>query len=293
MTVIADWLSVTFHPERNPADELKYLLCNLGFQFSSLSPTALQYSHPDYRGTLQVRLNDDFSLVSASGQILQCLRDLDAFKSYLCLLSENPHRVTRLDAAYDVHEDAADVLRRLQRKYPREVSLNRQRALRCHYMLSTRLDGRKSGTLYVGHRSRSRVTGRVYDKSLEALEKRSELLPDTSRYELTFNDGVASLWDALSPSGIFWAHAGALLPVPADAPLWEPSTIDVSWSYTRPEPLPSVQLSNLVSQSADLAQLLVLADGLGAEGVNSLMHLLAQRCGVEHKGHYFRKVINV
>jgi len=290
MQAIADWLDVTFSPTSNPRAELRLFLGNLGFTCQDYSTFREVWFPPNARGALVSELKQNsFARVSASGGALQSLRDLYEFKNFLALLSDNPHRVTRLDAAYDVHRDAAAVLSDLSAKYPRELSLSRQRAMRCHYLLSARADGLRSGTMYVGHRSQARVTARVYDKALEALEKRGEYLPPTTRYEITFKREIASLWDALDPTPIFWAHASALLPVPGDAPAWTPD-IGEGWSYSRPEVLPAVRMARTVSESSDLTMLLELADALGKEGRNSLMHLLAKRIGVEHKGHYFAKV---
>lgn len=292
MDVFCDWLDVTFSPTSNPREELRLLLRNLGYITDSFATDREMWMPPDpsFRGCLISEVkNNSHARISVSGGFLHFLRHSGQLQNFLALMSDYPHRVTRLDAAVDVFEDAPKILRSLRRKYPRSCHLNRQRSTRCHYLLSSRDDGQLSGTMYVGHRSRARVTARVYDKSLEALEKRSELLPPTTRYELTFRDGLASLWDALNPSGIFWAHATALLSPPAVVPEWIPDR-DGGWSYQRPSVLPAVQLRDLVSFSSDLNKMLSLADELGLEGKNLLMHELAKRVGVSHAGHYFERI---
>lgn len=291
MEAIADWLDVTFSPDSNPRDELRLFLRNIGFETDSYVHDRELWtpSDPSFRGVLISELKPNSHVrISCSGGSLAYLREISQFTNFLALLSDYPHRVTRLDAAYDVHEDAPKLLRSLRRKYPRECSLNRQRPLRCHYLTTARPDGQISGTMYVGHRSRGRVTARVYDKMLEALEKRSELISPTTRYELTFRDGLASLWDALKPTAIFWHHSGALLSPPDSPPVWVPDATE-GWHYERPSVLPAVQLSRLVSDSSDLSVLLSLADELGKEGRNLLAHELLKRLGVRPRGQYFEK----
>jgi hypothetical protein len=289
MTVICDWLDVTYSPDSHPRQELRLFLGALGYTCSDYSTSREVWTHVDVsHGTLISQEKDgSFCRISASGGILHHLRSTGYLTDYLAMLHERPHRVTRLDAAHDVSRDASAVLSELKARYPREVSLNRQRPIRCHFLMSARLDGLQSGTMYAGHRSKARVTGRVYDKALEAYEKRQEVLPPTTRYELTFKDGIASLWDALRPSSIFWAHAGNLIDLPDDAPAWEPSH-DPGWTYKRPEQLPAVRLARAVSDSSDLTMMLELADSLGVHGRNTLMHALAKRVGVEHSGLYFK-----
>ena len=289
MTVIADWLDVTYSPESNPRDEIRLFLGNLGYSCQDYSSDREMWKHGEFDGILISQLKSgSFARLSASGGVLSHLREIGHFKNYLALLSDYPHRVTRLDAAHDVYKDAPRILADLESRYPREVSLNRQRLLRCHYLMSTRSDGLRSGTMYAGHRSKARVTARVYDKALEGFEKRGELHSPRTRYELTFRDGIADLWDALEPAPIFWAHSSSLLPVPADAPEWSPSDSG-GWSYKRPEVLPAVRLARQVSDSSDLSMLIDLADRLGPEGRNTLMHAIANRLGVSHKGAYFSK----
>jgi hypothetical protein len=145
--------------------------------------------------------------------------------------------------------------------------------------------------MYAGHRSKARVTARVYDKSLEALEKRNLIIAPTTRCELTFRGGIASLRDALNPTAIFWAHAFNLFKAPAGVPAWvEGASDNYQWSYIRPQVLPAVALDKRVAFSSDIAMMIELADKLGVEGRNHLMHRLCQRLGVEHKGIYFSRV---
>jgi len=288
MNAHADWLDITSSPDDHVRGELRMFLGNLGFNCHDYTSDSETWMPSDgVYGVLRSELKPSHARISASGQILQHLRDLGQFDNYLALLSTTPYRVTRLDAAYDVPTDASVRIADILRRFPREISLGRQRPLRVHSLLSTRLDGLKSGTVYFGHRSRARVTARVYDKALEQFEKRNLVIPPSTRYEITFRDGISSLRDAYDPTAIFWAHVGTLLPVPSSAPVWTPND-SLGWSYARPSVLPVDVLKRRVASSGDLSVLALLADELGDEGRNLLVHLILQNLGVVHKGQYYK-----
>lgn len=286
----ADWLDVTYSPDDNPRDELRLFLGNLGFTCLDLGSPSERWS-PSSGGVLLSELKSRFARVSASGQILSCLRDLSQYDNYLALLASSPYNVSRLDAAHDVFTDASPVISSFLKSYPREFPLSRQRPLRVKSFLETRLDGLISGTVYLGHRSRSRVTAKIYDKSLEQFERLGLVIPETTRYELTFRDGLASLRDAHNPTAIFWAHAVGLLQRVSGLPAWSPCS-DLGWSYHRPPLLPFERLDRLVSTSDDLKMMLSLADDLGVSGRNALAHLLMQALQLEHKGDFYPSASN-
>lgn len=283
----ADWLDVTYSPESHPLDELSRLLGDQGFSFRELDPSVSSWSPPPpSSGVLRCERKSGHVRISASGGVLSHLRGLSQFDNYLALLASHPHRVTRLDAAHDVLTDASPVLRRFLKANPREFSLSRQRPLRVKSFLCARLDGLTSGTVYLGHRTRSRVTAKIYDKSLEQFERLGLVMPDTTRYELTFRDGLASLRDAHDPTGIFWAHTGSLLDRPSGLPEWSPCS-DLGWSYCRPPLLSYDRLKRLVSNSSELDMMLIHADNLGESGRNALAHLLMQKLELLHKGDFY------
>jgi len=291
MQAFADWLDVTYSPIDNPRAELRLFLGGLGYTCADYTTSRERWSHDDTYGCLFSELKEgSHARLSASGSILDHLRSIGQFENYLSLLSLSPYRITRLDGAVDFLKDAAPILKRLASRFPRDISLGRQRSLRTQFLFSTRIDGLLSGTMYSGHRSKARVTARVYDKSLEALEKRNLILPPTTRCELTFREGIATLRDALDPTSIFWSHAFNLFTAPAGLVPWvEGAADDYCWSYSRPEVLPAVALDKRVAFSSEIAMMIELADKLGAEGRNHLMHKLCQRLGVEHKGTYFSR----
>lgn len=299
-TPTLDWLDVTYSPDDNPAELLTEFVDAHGVvSDDAVSPPNARYRFVDVSGGLPVAQYGSLDIstkyrayrVSASGAFLAGLRSRGLFNEYLTILASFPYRVTRLDAALDRQVDAASVLAELDARYPLDVSLSRQRALKTTMITSRRADGLRSGTWYAGHRSRARVTARVYDKTLEIFERSGvDIGHQFTRYELTFREGTANLNDAYAPSGIFWAHVGALLRVPADVPAWSVSDVP-AWASVRSEVLPYDALLRRVSSSSELDAFLRLADQLGLEGRNTLMHMLAKRFGMDVKGQYFRRSV--
>lgn len=293
-TPTLDWLDVTYSPDDNPSELLNAFIASHPLcSEDGLPPSQSRHRFVDLDtltfdyGCLDISTKFKAYRVSASGSFLAALRSRGLFNEYLTILASSPYRVTRLDAALDRQVDASVVLAKLDLAYPREVSLSRLRPLRTAMITTRREDGLRTGTWYAGHRSRARVTARVYDKTNEILERSGvHIGHHFTRYELTFREGTANLNDAYSPSGIFWAHVGALLPVPADVPAWNVSDVP-AWVSERSEVLPYEALLRRVSNSSELDALLLLADRMGPEGRNTLMHMLAKKLGVDFKGQYF------
>lgn len=276
--VFCDWLDVTFSPTDCPYPELNLLLLDAGYRVSRDSGGARCYVPPGGRGAVKVIHASRFAKVSFSGGVCSSLRDLGIFDQALMVLSSSPHKVTRLDAALDVPTDAALILRSLSDRYPDgRISLGRK-ALPVTRMLSVRADGAESGTFYVGHRTSARFTARVYDKSLEALEKRGEQIPPTTRFEVTARkDCGATLRDASLPESIFWHIAApALLQRPEGVPVWQPNTF-TNWQSSPPSFDPAATLRRRVEYSEELEALADVADALGSEGRAYLITLLTRR----------------
>lgn len=292
-----DYLDVTFSPDDNPAELLEeFVHAHSLVPDTGLAPTAQAYrfvnvldAHPFFEveyGVLKVDTKYRAYRLSASGDFLATLRRRGLFNQYLTILASCPYRVTRLDAALDRQVDAATVLSHLDTLYPYEISLSRQRPLRTKMITSRRQDGQRSGTWYAGHRTRARVTARVYDKSLQILDIRGiDIGHKFTRYELTFKEGLTNLNDAYDPTGVFWAHIGSLLPLPQPLPEWNPSEVP-AWTSTPVEVLPYEALLRRVSNSSELDLIISLAERLGPEWQNTLMHMLAQKMGLDVKGQY-------
>lgn len=278
--IFCDWLDVTYSPACAPYPELNRLLLDLGFDVESSDRSMFVYSHQSsLQGKLVMGSSRGTFRVSASGAICATLRALGVWNDYLSTLATAPHKVTRLDAALDLRMDGADLVQCMRDRYPSgEVNL-RRKAVRTSVILEVRPDGRESGSWYAGRRSRARFTARVYDKALEALAKRGQLLPPTARIEVTAagSDAGATLRDAAQPHALFWHIAApAIVPAPEDAPMWTPNT-DCHWVTPTRVFDPAQVLRRRVESMAMLDALALVADELGPEGRHYLLHLVQKR----------------
>lgn len=284
MTAFCDWLDVTYHPESSPVSSLRMLLVSLGAEV--MSDEAYRLGD----GTVHMARRYGVLRVSASGGALAHMRLVGAYMDWLSLLSEHPHRITRLDAAHDVDRDGADVLDELRQANPSgQVNLGRK-ALPVSLLLAVRSDGRETGSYYVGRRSRARATARVYDKRQERLDKRGQDGPPRTRYEVTVKqDYGATLRDAAEPERLFWhVAAPALLDKPDDAPDWSPDWSQGWRADPRPELLPAEVLERRLSNSAELSLLRDIADEMGPQGRVWLLRQLAGVLGVSVHGSLSR-----
>lgn len=298
MNVKCDWLDVTYSPEDHPEHSIKITLSRALAQCTYSDETCLTYRLGD--GVIKIDHKSTFSRVSCSGAALDYLRSLgsgdpndpseDHFGDFLSVLSESPHTITRLDACLDVPVDAAPVLRKLVKAYPRFCSFSRK-ALKTKTITEVREDGKASGTFYVGHRQKAKVTARVYDKSLQMLSK-GVLMPPTTRYEITFRKTVGcSLRDAYEPERLFWSQAETLLlSKPAHVEDWYPNCLD-GWQYSRPVPADGEILKRRLETSADFTSLCELASELGhVEWFEQLVRRKIERYKVDSPG--LNKMIN-
>lgn len=280
MGAICDHLSVTFHPERNPLGAVRLFLLQL--QGEPLDDKTFRLGS----GTVRVQVARGVLYCSASGSALAHMREHAAFMDWLGILSEWPHRLTRLDAAYDVPVDGPVVLDALRERYASGVVKLSRKGMPVHLELGIRPDGRETGTFYVGHRSKARVTARVYDKAWERLCRAGLTEPPRTRYEVTVRqDYGATLRDAAEPDRLFWhVAAPALLDKPEGVPPWSADWSQGWQADPRPELLPVEILSRRVSSSAELDLLASIADEMGPNGRVWLARRLLEALGVEAKG---------
>lgn len=279
--VICDWLDLTYSPIDAPYPVLNRMLLDAGFFVESRDRVDFVYTHPaELQGVLKVGQYRGTYRVSISGAICRQLRALGIWEDLLFELGQVPHRVTRLDAAMDLPVDGAAMIAHLRSTYP-EGSVNlRRKAVKTTCILEVRPDGRESGTWYAGRRSKARVTARVYDKALEALSKRGEVMPPTTRVEVTASggDSGATLRDAMLPDALFWHIAApAILKAPEGAPMWKPNT-EMGWTPPPPRDFNAAEmLKRRVESLAILDALAVVADELGSNGRAYLVSLIAKR----------------
>ena len=185
MLAKCDWLSLSYSPEDSPADLIRTSAVAAGAEIASYNDGRKQIISIPGASTISLESRRSFHYISVSGGVLELYHILGQYENLLAQLANSPHKITHLNAAYDVYTDAADVLDSLIESTPDGTAALTRKAVKITQFMSVRSDGRRSGTLYYGHRSKARVTARVYDKTLEALEKRKELLPPITRYEIT------------------------------------------------------------------------------------------------------------
>lgn len=176
--------------------------------------------------------------------------------------------------------DGADLVGLMRRRYPSgSVNLSRK-AVPTSALLAVRpSDGKETGTWYAGRRTRARYTARVYDKAWEALQKRGELMPPTARVEVTAagGDSGATLRDAAMPAALFWHIASpSLLDAPEGTPVWTPNQ-DLGWTAPTRDFDPAALLRRRVESFALLDALALVADELGPNGRDYLLHLIEAR----------------
>lgn len=200
--------------------------------------------------------------VYASGGVCGALRASGRWSAYLGVLGSAPHRVTRLDATVDVHNDAPPVLDAVaQLARAGGVSFTRKavRPRDVTSLLALRFDGMLSGTLYVGAR-RASVRLCLYDKRKERVDRGLPDVGPLTRYELrlTSETGV-TLRDAYDPASVFWHYLpGTLLSPPPGVVPWAAGAL--GYDVDRPPPLSAAErLHRRLQDSAEFAALVRLA----------------------------------
>jgi len=270
--VFCDWLDVTAPPgeEYRLRSELGAILCACGGD----KLTDDLYSIGG--GKAKLGCMRGVFRVSLSGAVIRVLEIQEQWGSFLSIVGEGPHRVTRLDAAADLDRDGAASIADLQAAYPRgEVRLS-QRPIKVTELLTTRPDGEKTGTWYAGHRSGAEITCRVYDKAQQLFDTQGQLCPPRTRAELTVRKGC-TLRDAFEPERVFWHYmAPAIFERPSDAPEWSSGWAE-GWTMERVELLPAARLKRRIEDSPELAALIELADSVGTDGRAYAMRLISER----------------
>ena len=217
--------------------------------------------------------------LSASGAACGRLREVGCWSDYLSEIGATPHRVTRLDAAYDVPQDAAPEVRRIRRKGARGLLQLTRKAVSPHHVdahLSTRFDGVETGTVYVGSKQ-AEVRLVVYDKQHERIMAGASDPGPLTRYELRLKSGVGvTLRDAAEPSAVFWHHVSrSVLRVPAGVPVWE----SMALGFELPRPEGRTALARFLGRfegNGEVAALAKLAAELGPFGEKVLLSKMAE-----------------
>lgn len=185
--------------------------------------------HDKQIGTLKMAQLRPVYVVSLSGLALMFIRAQRCLGAFLEVFRHRPHRISRLDAALDVHGlDGAKFIVPLHKRLRRKgIRIGQRRApLRVYFGDDAR--GDLTGTLYIGAES-ARVRYVVYDKRHEQICKGHSDYNAWVRIEGRFrggDQGVAiSLQDVADPTALFWAHLpDGIIDRPAGVPQWGPAT---------------------------------------------------------------------
>jgi hypothetical protein len=258
---------------------MNLLLLGCGFVPSAELGSGRTYRTPNGRGTVRIKHSKRFAKISISGSSCAHLRAAGYWPEALSILASSPHKVSRIDAALDLPMDAAPFMDELDSRYPSGLVNLSRKAQRVTRFLSTRADGVRSGTWYVGHQDDARQSLRVYDKSLELFSKYGEVIPATTRIEVTARkDRGATLRDAELPTALFWdiASPAVFKRAPEGIPVWQPNQ-DTHWLSTPPSFVPAEVLKRRIEHSAELDAFLTLADSIGPYGIDYLERLLLSR----------------
>jgi hypothetical protein len=280
MRIFCDYLDVTYAPDDCPFPELNRFLLGHDFRVAHDTGGSVLYIPPSGRGAVLISHKARYARISASGGICSYLREISCWDDYLFILSTSPHKVTRIDAALDLPTDGAAAIQVFQERYPSGALSLTRKSLKIDYILAVRPDGSYTGTMSVGYGTAARFKAKVYDKAWEALCKRGEHLPPTTRFEvIACKDSGATLRDAAIPEALFWHIASpALLQRPLEAPEWVPN---MSCVYPSPKRVfdPAETLRRRIEHSAELEAFGMLADSMGASGRDYLLHLIEKRLG--------------
>lgn len=274
--VIADYLNVTVPPGSiHPHTFVDYFVGIPGHSIRIEGPKTLYFTSDG--GALIHTATKTFDRISASGRVLHHFRALGIFRDYLAMLSDHPHNITRLDLALDRPVEPADVLPGLYERYKGGYAFGRK-AVPTAWTKKPGLDGRDSGCLFLGHKSKHKVCAAIYDKALEAYEERGEVMASCLRYEFRFaREAGPSLRDAAHPEPLFYHVASPdFLPRPSWVPDWSPGA--EPWrSGPRSERLPAEKAEALVESCVDLAALGRYAAQIGPEGVPWVLKLIRKK----------------
>lgn len=294
----ADWLSVTVPRDFDAAfrDGLEAILGQLG-AVARLDDVTYQVGRLMVGGKLEsygsVKFKpkgQGFFLVSASGGILERMRDCGVFMDYLALIGSFPHRVTRLHATCDYAVPSPGVVIRAVKSAAAagEVQLSRKAlpASQCKWMLVAGEDGLDTGTVYLGKQEKSDITAKVYDKQRERIDKG---FPDPGpivRVELSLGSETGvTLRDAADPAGVYWHYASrTLVQRPEGFPEWSGQAEGFVLPPRRVVG-PLERMQRLLESSFELRQLVDLACAAhGDHAASVLARIFRERCEVKLAG---------
>lgn len=275
--VFCDALCVTYDPDDSVCDDAYSFLEASGFSLTTYTEDYALFYAGEY-AMVRLETKPQYHKVEIKGKALEHFRSLGLFSECLAFLASRNHKVTRLDLALDVQRDFPNVLHGVRSRFPDGYCrVSRKRGKITELLEPRDSDGKRSGTLYIGsHGGKARKFVRVYDKQLEALQKRGEVLPPTTRYEFVIREDV-TLRDAACPAPCFWHFMSIeLLKAPQGVEPWVKGSV-FGWQRKTAEKLPVELLLGYLDRSPQLARMVQLADLCGDKGRSFLLSQLTKR----------------
>ena len=281
MNPFCDYLSVSQPSSNNSALVARDILNDSGMiAVEDYGAHHYRYSHIGTKGSVLVKPRGQVVLISASGAALTHLRAHGMFNEWLAMLSEGPHKVTRLDAALDTPDDAPDVLDVIRGSLESGSFALSRKAQKVTWLTEERAqDGRQTGTCYFGHRRNNSggITARVYDKALE-----SNLDHPLTRTEVTFGRTAgATIRDAQDPSGLFWSCAHRFPHLTPPNPLPNRHDVETGFHLDRITVEPIDRLLRVVQDGgtlSDIARIASQVPGGISKAERMISDYLAHNC---------------
>jgi hypothetical protein len=234
LTPFADWLSISYPASISPHSELVSFFTTLSpLTFKDLGGSKELYKCTN-GGSFVITTKQNFVNISISGALLSIVRMNSKMNDFQQILASAPYNITRLDIAYDVPIPGHTSIARIRKLYPEGHAVVANRARQLQYILNQLSETSVTGTVYFQTtKYKGTIKLRVYDKEHEAFQTRNEILPPTTRYELSIGRG-ASLKDFSTPSSAFWHFVPKeLLPRPKEIPTAWVATPRISYDlYT-------------------------------------------------------------
>jgi hypothetical protein len=144
-------------------------------------------------GTMLILRRGQVVVVGFSGGAISAMRDLKVYQPMLLTLADLPHRVTLIDAAYDLAVDAPPILETLFERYKLEgVRLGQRPAPVSKTGWKVGCTGAETGTIYIGGK-KAELRAKVYDKRQERIDKGFGDPGPWIRYELTVTNKAAAI----------------------------------------------------------------------------------------------------
>lgn len=270
----ADYLNVSTPVDI--ADELREAVIPVlegAGSFQEVAPGLIQFYDIGVRkgqvvpvpaGTVKFGRRGRVATLSTSGAVLRLLRASGALPEYLAAIATLPHRVTMLHVTADYHlpDVPAAIHQVKEAAYAGELSLTRKRVLpaQCQHVFSVDIDGRETGTVYLGQRANADVWAKVYDKRHERLSRGFPEPGSLCRVEIAcMSDVGATLRDAFDPFDLFFHYAGrSLVEVPPEFAGWSANGEGYVLGERRERTL-FERMENLIAGSLDIRRLADLA----------------------------------